>query len=301
MQSAAETMLLCTAGGVLSLGVAIAGIRLLTTLGTGQLPLGSRIAVDGRIAGAALASSIVLGGLIAAAAAWFHLRDDPTGALHAESRGGTAGPRTQQARDGFVIAQIALAFVLLSGAVLLTLSFQRAMQRSPGFRADHVLTAHITLPAASYRSAAARLGFADRAVELLARQPGVSAAAAASNVPLSSRRIKSAVTVIGHVSAPGESPQGYFAYGVDGDYFGALGIPLREGRYLTAADSRRADRTCVIDEEFARRYWPGGGAIGRQLFEGSGSEGAAHACTVVGVVGPVNQIAVTDQNPEGAV
>ena len=63
---------------------------------------------------------------------------------------------------------------------------------------------------------------------------------------------------------PGQSVQGHYSYGVAGDYFAALGIPLREGRFLTSADSHRAERVCVVDEDFARRYWPDGGAVGQK-------------------------------------
>ena len=298
---AVETVLLSALGGLFGILIGAAGIRLLATLGTDQLPLGSQIAIDGRLAVAAMLGATALGLVLAAPVAWFHLRGRPGDALHAESRGGTSGPAAARVRHAFVVAQIALAFVLLAGASLLALSFQRAMETSPGFRADHVLSAHVALPSKAYRTAASLVEFADRLIDVTARQPGVSAVGAVSNLPLSGSRIKSAVTVIGHVPAPGESLQGHFAYSVDGDYFRALGIPLREGRYLTAADSHRGDRTCVVDEDFARRYWPRASAIGRQLFEGSDPAAAARACTVVGVVGAVKQIAVTDEDAQGAV
>lgn len=85
-----------------------------------------------------------------------------------------------------------------------------------------------------------------------------------------------------------------------GDGFAALGIPLREGRLLTAADSRRPERVCVVDEDFVRHYWPQGGAIGQRLFDG-GEEGSdAEAYTIVGVVAAVKQAGLTDEG-QGAV
>ena len=79
----------------------------------------------------------------------------------------------------------------------------------------------------------------------------------ATNVPLSGISNKSAATVEGlRRSGPGSRCTGHYSYSVGGDYFAALGFSLREGRFLTAADSRRAERVCVVDEDFARRYWP---------------------------------------------
>src|SRR3984893_4962696 len=93
---------------------------------------------------------------------------------------------------------------------------------------------------------------------------------------------------------------GLFAYQVTGDYFTALGIPLREGRFLTAADSHRADRVCVVDEDFARRYWPNGGALGQRVFQGNDSD-EAKLFTIVGVVGAVKQAELTEPQGQGAV
>jgi hypothetical protein len=88
---------------------------------------------------------------------------------------------------------------------------------------------------------------------------------------------------------------------VDGDYFPAMGFTLKEGRFLTADDSRRTERVCVVDEDFARYYWPHGSAIGGRLFEGPEETKDADAFTVVGVVGAVKQAGLTDQAAQGAI
>jgi ABC-type antimicrobial peptide transport system permease subunit len=107
--------------------------------------------------------------------------------------------------------------------------------------------------------------------------------------------------VKGHVLRPGESARGHYAYGVDGDYFAAMGFSLREGRFLTAADSRRPERVCVVDEDFARYYWPNQSALGQLLFEGSSTANDSQAFRVVGVVGAVKQAGLTDDVAQGAV
>jgi len=290
-----ETVLLTFVGGLLGLVVGTWGIRLLEVLGVDRLPLGAHIAFDGWLALIGLAGAGVLGIGIAVPIAWFNLNTHLANALQSESRTGTVSRAAQRLRHGFIVAQIALAFVLLAGAALLGLSLKKVMAVSPGFRADHVLTGEVTVPF-SYNARP----FLDRLLEAIGQQPGVGAAGAITNVPLSGESGKSAVTPKGYVPPAGQSLQGHYSYQVTGDYFTALGIPLREGRFLTSADSHRADRVCVVDEDFARRYWPHGGALGQRVFQGSDSDDAK-LFTIVGVVGAVKQAELTEPQGQGAV
>jgi predicted permease len=294
-----ETLLLTALGGWLGLVVGAAGVRLLDVLGADRLPLGARIAFDGRLAATGLAGAVVLGVVIAVPIAWFNLRSHLEHALRSESRTGTVSRAAQRLRQGFIVAQIALAFVLLAGAALLGLSLKNVMAVSPGFRADHVLIGQFTLPYGRF-SGDQRVAVLDRLLEAIGQQPGVAAAGTITNVPLSGDDGKTAITPKGYVPQPGESPQGHYFYGVTGDYFSALGIPLREGRFLTSADSHRPERVCVVDEDFARRYWPKGGALGQRVFQGTESEDA-QLFTVVGVVGAVKQAELTEPQGQGAV
>jgi ABC-type antimicrobial peptide transport system permease subunit len=193
------------------------------------------------------------------------------------------------------------AFVLLSGAGLLSLSLKRAMAVSPGFRSEHVLSGQISLPSKTYATTPARLGFVERLMEEVRHQPGVTAAGVITNIPLSRSNGKTAITPKGYAPRPGESVRGHYFYGVAGDYFAALSIPLREGRFLDSADLRRTERVCVVDEDFARRYWPQGGALGQQVFLSSKQEADSEAITIVGVVGAVKQAALTEDQASGAV
>jgi predicted permease len=296
-----ETLLLAALGGSLGLVVGASGIRLLAFLGADRLPLAARIALDGRLAAAGLAGALVLGVLIAAPIAWFNLRSHLESALRSESRSGTVGRTAQRLRQGFVVAQIAVAFVLIAGAALLGLSLKNVMAISPGFRADHVLIGQFTLPYGRFPSGSPqRIAVLDRLLEMLRRQPGVAAAGTITNIPLSGDGGKFAITPKGYVPQPGESPHRHYFYGITGDYFSALGIPLREGRFLTSADSHRAERVCVVDEEFARRYWPSGGAVGQRVSQGRDSDSSL-LFTVVGIVGAVKQAELTEPRGQGAV
>ncbi len=286
-----ETVLLTFVGGLLGMAVGAWGIRLLEVLGADRLPLGAHIAFDGWLALIGLAGAVVLGIGIAVPIAWFNLSSHLAHALQSESRTGTVSRAAQRLRHGFIVAQIALAFVLLAGAALLGLSLKKVMAVSPGFRADHVLTGEVTVPF-SYNVRP----FLDRLLEAIGQQPGIVAAGAITNVPLSGDNGKAAVTPKGYVPPAGESLQAHYSNQVTGDYFVALGIPLREGRFLTSDDFHRADRVCVVDEDFAGRYWPNGSALGQRVFQGSDSDDAK-LFTIVGVVGAVKQAELTE--PQG--
>ena len=302
-----ETVLLTLVGGLLGLMMGAWGIRLLEVLGADRLPLGARIAFDDWLALIGLVSAVVLGVVIAVPIAWFNLSSHLANALQSESRTGTVSRAAQRLRHGFIVAQIALAFVLLAGAALLGLSLKKVMAVSPGFRADHVLTGQFTLPW-NYDSASERAAVPERLLELIGQQPGVAAAGTITNMPLSGDNGKTAITPKGYVPPSGQSLHGHYSYGVTGDYFSAIGIPLHEGRFLTSADSHRSDRVCVVDEDFARRYWPQGGALGQQVFHGNivftgkGSDvDNANLFTIVGVVGTVKQAELTEPQGQGAV
>ena len=280
------------------------GLRLLEVLGADRLPLGAHISFDGSLAAIGLLGAVVLGIVIAVPIAWFNLGSHLANALQSESRTGTISRATQRLRHGFIVAQIALAFVLLAGAALLGLSLKKVMAVSPGFRADHVLTGECTI---SWQLEPDRVGIVDRLLESIRQQPGIAAAGTITNIPLSGDNGKTAVKPKDYVPPPGQSLHGHYSYGVNGDYFSALGIPLREGRFLTSADSHRSERVCVVDEDFARRYWPKGGALGQQVFHpgvtytGKSEVEEGNLFTIVGVVGAVKQAELTEAQGQGAV
>src|SRR5438552_11760282 len=292
-----ETLLLTSVGGVLGLIIGAWGIRVLEVLGADRLPLGAHIAFDGWLALIGVAGAVVLGIGIAMPIAWFNLGSHLANALQSESRTGTINRATQRLRHSFIVAQIALAFVLLAGAALLGLSLKKVMAVSPGFRADQILTGECTI---SWQLEPDRVGIVDRLLESIRQQPGIAAAGTITNIPLSGDNGKTAITPKGYVAPPGQSLHGHYSLGVTGDYFSALGIPLREGRFLTSADSHRSERFCVVDEDFARRYWPKGDALGQRVFQGSDSD-ESKLFTIVGIVAAVKQAELTEPQGQGAV
>ena len=248
---AVETTLLTLLGALLGLFTGAAGIRFLQVFGADRLPLGSTVALDPRIEAAAIAAAVCLGILLSVPIAWFSLRAQRTRSAHAESRGGTSSRAAQRLRHAFIVVQMALSLVLLTGAGLLVQSLERALATPTGFRQDHVLTGEISAPWSKYHDWPARLNLNENLLRRISTEPGVLAVGLVNNVPLSGNSGKSAAAIKGRVRRPGESARGHYAYGVDGDYFTAMGFTLREGRFLTGDDSRRNDRVCVVDENFA--------------------------------------------------
>ena len=293
---ATETTLLTLFGGLAGVAVGAAGIRLLTALGSSRLPLGAQLSFDVRVATAAVAASIATGLAMALPIAWYSLRSHSSDDLHAHSR------RTaQRLRHGFLVAQIALSFVLLAGAGLLAASLMNLTRVPPGFQPAHVLSGQVSLPWDRYGGSKPRLVFIDRLMDALHGQPGVVAAGIATNIPLSGNSNRSATTVKGYALPPGTSVRANYAYAVAGEYFAVMGLPVLAGRPLLPDDARMGRHVCVVDEDFARRYWPKGNEIGGQLFLGSEVGPDSEAFTVVGVVGAVKQAGLSEQDALGAV
>jgi predicted permease len=302
-QVVTETVLLTLIGGLCGLVVGSASIRLLTVLGADQLPLGANIAFDWQLALIALLGSVSLGVLIALPIAWFNLHGHLASALQSESRSGTTSRSAQRLRHGFIVAQITLAFILLSGAGLLGLSLKHAMAVSPGFRSDHILTGQFSLPWSSYHDDPSFLRFFDALLETASHQPGVSAVGLITDLPFKGGGKPSVNVIIpaGYAPKPGASVIAHPTFGVVGNYFAAMGVPLREGRYLESADSRRTERICVVDEDFTRRYWPQSSAIGQRIYLGPRKPDDSNEFTIVGVVGSVKQTDLTESKATGTV
>lgn len=299
-QILAETLALASLGGLLGLGLGWAGIRGLAVLGADELPHTGTLSLDFTVAGIGLLATLVVGVLIALPVIWHHRGDHLAASLSVESRGGTTSRATHRLRHGLIIAQFALAFILLAGAGLLGLSFTRVLSVAPGFQPEHVLTAAIPLPRSNYKEDAQRIAFLQRLQTELTALPGVNQVAFGTALPFSGSTSINAVAIEGRALAPGESLQTHHMSGVSGDFFPALGIPLRSGRFLTANDSAREDHVCVIDEIMAKRYWPDGNALGARIYNGP-ADPKETPFTVVGVVGSVKQNDLADPRPLGAI
>ena len=295
-----ETVLLGLGGGVLGLLFGAFGIDLLSRMGADRLPLGGAIEFDGRIAVISLLASLAVGVLLALPVVLFNLHSQLAPVLHSESRSGTVSRAAQRLRHGFIVAQISLAFILLTGAGLLGVSLQKLLSSSPGFQPDHVLTGAISLPWKTYPEPPVRQAFLERLYAALRTQPGVTAVGFTSSLPFNGNLNNNAVVAEGVPLAPGESIRTHYTSFALGDYWQVLHIPLVEGRLLEEADNHRKQKVCVVDVSVARRYWPNGSALGHRLASDV-KVTEENATTIVGVVGTVKQTDLADTNALGAI
>jgi predicted permease len=283
-----ETIMLACIGGILGLGVGAIGISLLYVLGTAQLPLGEQIAFSYRVATTAIFGSILVGIAFALPVTGFHLRKHLAPALHSEGRSGTVSRAAQRLRHGFIVAQTTLAFLLLTGAGLLGVSLKHVLEVSPGFQPEQVLTGRIGLPPNGYGEESDRLAFVERLLGELRALPGVTSAGVSTVVPFTGQDNSQAIVAEGVELQPGDSLRAHYHCAISGDFFRALGIPLRKGRMLEEADNYRDERVCVVDEVFAQRYWPNIDAIGYRLTKGPVYD-ETKAFRIVGIVGQIKQ------------
>ena len=221
----------------------------------------------------------------------------------------TTGAHRHRLLGALVVAQFALALMLSVGAGLLARSFIRLLSANPGFRAEQVVTASVRLPSGRYVNGQQVKAFYHQAVEAMRTLPGVTAAAATTDRPLNIQERRTFTPDATAVRIPTMN-RVIAASWATGNYFQALGIPLRAGRFLTDEDGLAQARVVVISEMLARTMWPNQDPVGRQIKWGI-DESRAPWMTIVGVVGDVNQSALgtdivpqtyepTDQQANGA-
>jgi predicted permease len=297
-----ETTVIALGGGLLGLLLAAFGIRLFGTLGTNQLPLGSSIQLDARVAAVSIAAALVAGVLLSGPIIWLTGHMGLAHGLQSEGRGGTSGRAAQRLRHGFIVAQVALAFVLLAGAGLLGLSLKRVLDTPRGFRTDSILTGQIALPWKNYKDEASRLAFVERLLPAIRALPGAAQVAINTGLPFAGNVNDSAVVIEGLASKPGDvkGVRAHYIPIVSGDYWSMMGIPLIRGRLLEDADNHRPLRVCVVDRSFAERYWPGGSPLGHRI-DVNPIFGKDTCETIVGEVASAKQNDLSEDNDHGTV
>jgi len=280
-----ESLLLAALGGACGMAVAQFGVRAFVALSPPELPRLGAIGLDGAVFAFGVGLTTLIGlvvGLIPALPASRH-------ALHAgllQSSRRTAGGH-QLTRRTLVVAEVALALVLLVSAGLLLRSLQLLFAVAPGFDASHLLAMQVQTSGHRFDDDGTAYRFFADALEAVRRVPGVAAAGFTSQLPLSGDQF--GIYGLHFESNPNDHPQGdepSFRYAVTPGYVEAMGIPLRRGRLLDARDARGAPLAVLISESLARRKFPGQDPIGRRVHFGPPSLPWA---TIVGEVGDVRQ------------
>ena len=294
-QSLAESLVLASGGAIAGLGVAYAGLKGLLALAPEGLPVAVSVRMDGAVLAFTALAAIAAGILFGVAPAWQISRLDRYELLKEGGRANTGGLGRQRLRAGLVVAEVALALVLLVGAGLFLRSLAALEDVNPGFQSNGVITAAVSLPRTRYADGARRVAFFRAVIGNLSAQPGVISAAAGVPVPFSGNGGSASFDIEGRPSPPGDpGPHGDIGF-VSPDFFSALRIPIRKGRVFTDLDRQDTEPVALVDETLARQYWPDQDPIGQHLRRGR----LAPWATIVGVVGHVKNADLGGEDVKG--
>jgi putative ABC transport system permease protein len=285
-QLLAESLLVAGLSGGLGLALAGLTLRLLSQLLPRILPRINPIrALDAQALFFTLAVALLTGILFGLAPALQLSKTDLQGILRQEGRGITGGKQRNMTRSLLVVAQIALSMTLVIAAGLLMRSFVSLENVSLGFNPYRVLLMNVALPPSRYSSTAQIAGFFDRVLEQVGALPGVRAAAVSSALPLNPTRYLSMLPE-GQPDVPIPQRPSPSVQAISPTFFETMGIPLLRGRLFTANDKEDSPPVGIVNEVFARRFWPNESAIGKHVLLTS----ALHPVEIVGVTGDVKNI-----------
>lgn len=287
-QTLIETLTLSIAGGLLGLALTAIALRVGVSMLPETLPRVSSIGIDWAVVSFAMLAGIVTGllcGLVPALAA---ARTSVNETLKEGGRTGSAGGASARLRSILVVAEVAVALVLLIASGLLLRSFEKLREVDLGFRTDHMLTAYYGLPQKQYATQAAIDNFNVQLLRRLRALPGVKAVGFTSSLPAAGNSSNSAFTVDGYVAPKGEALSLAWPSQVLGDYFTAAGIPLLRGRTFTDADNPRSPLVAIVNKQLADHFWPGQDPIGKRIRWGM-QETPTPWMTVVGEIGNIRQ------------
>ena len=281
-----ESILLSLLGGAAGSILSIASVRLLRN----TLPTDvqwfcdvSNLKVNGAAFAFAVLLAIVSGVLSGLAPAWKYSKANPTRALATESHR-IAGSSNHRWHSAFVTTEIALALVLLIGAMLMVKGFATLVTGQRGLEPESLLTFHVDLPQS--RPPQQVRAFQDNLLSQLSKLQGIRSVALASGIPYSSYEDSTALTLEENAATPRDQAPAAMAESVSPDYFRTLHIPLREGRWFDVGDTPDTLHVAVVSESMVQRLWSGQSAIGKRL-KSEDFDNVAPWLTVVGVVGDI--------------
>lgn len=260
-----ESLILSLSGGLLGIGLAALALDVGKNRLPETLPLINEITLNWPVAGFALLLALLTGLFCGLAPGFAALRTNVNASMKGGGRIGSGGSHARL-RSTLVVAEIAIALVLLCASGLLLRSFSEMSAVDLGFRPDHVTIAAYALPRQSYSTQAYVDSFNNRLLEQLRQLPGVESVGLTSTLPTSGGFF-SVFMVDGYVDPRG--PDRFETNAspslVIGDYFKAMGIPLIRGRYFTESDNANNQLVVIVNREFARHYWPHEDPIGRRI------------------------------------
>jgi predicted permease len=272
-QYLSESILLALGGGALGLLLASLGVQALLGLVPADIPKALDIGIDGSVVAFTVVVSVLGGLLFGLLPALGYGRGTVGEVLREGGRSSTAGKQRHRLRSGLVVAQVALALVLLVGSGLMLRSLVALRDVDLGFEPEQLLTFHYVLPESRYEAGEPILAFHRRLEEALEAMPNVVSAGIIDGLPLTGAKSASPTEPVDHPVGPGELAPLVEVRSVTPDYFETMAIDLSAGRPLEWTDRRDGFRGVVVSEALAQAFWPGEDAIGKQLRgQGEGSE-----------------------------
>lgn len=292
-----ESLLLSCIGGAAGLLLAMWGMDLLVAAIPADIPRTGEIGMDKYVLIFTLGLTVLTGIIFGLVPALQASRTNLDETLKDATRGMSGGLQRNRMRSVLVVSEIALSLVLLVGAGLLFQSFRRLLEVSPGFEADKVLTADVSLSDAKYPEKEQRAAFYHEALERIAAIPGVQSVGVVYPLPLGGSFEAYTFDIGGRPPfPPGQQPVSDRRV-ISPGYFQAMSIPVVKGRAFSEQDKTNAPSVTIINETFARRYFPGEDAVGKSIITGEGKTGIPRE--IVGVVGDVRHAGLdTETTPE---
>ena len=290
----AEALVIAAIGCVVGVSLSAVALPALLHLAPPSIPRLEQVRLDAVVilfaVGAALVSSLFFG----VTPAFRYTRASALGSLRQGGRAGTDGPSRHRGRYLLVVGQTAAALVLLVGACLLVRSFSRLMGAELGFVPRDVLTFRVALPPTIYPKPADLSRFGHELVDRLSQLPMVTAAGAASEVPIAQFPSGTTFEIRGHAVDPGRLPPILWYQTVTPGFFKTMGVALRRGRDFDSTERRDGVRSVIVNQALVDQFWPHEDPIGKQLRPG-GQEGDRPWFTVVGVVATMRQGELREQ------
>ncbi|UCD24016.1 MAG: ABC transporter permease [Gemmatimonadota bacterium] len=281
-QYLSEAVLLAGVGGILGLVLARAGVTALVRAAPGNLPRINEVGIDGSALIFTFGATVVSALLFGMAPALKRVSPALLGSLIQSGARTSAGRERQLMRNALVVAQTALALVLLIGSGLLVRSFWEIRNVNPGFDARDVVTFRLTLPGVEYTEPAAVGGFHQQLLERIAGLPGVESVGATEQLPLSDSKSGTAFEIEDQQLAESELPPIFWYTATAPGYFETMRIPILAGRSFDRSDHETELQTVIVSAPLAQQVWPGEDAVGKRIRFASDS---AQWMTVVGVAG----------------
>jgi predicted permease len=287
-QAMLESLLLSVSGGLVGLVLAAVALRVSVNLLPESLPRISEIGLNWVVVGFALLLAVVTGLICGLAPAFAALRTSVNDTLKEGGRSGSVGGGHARLRSALVVAEIAVALILLTASGLLLRSFEKMRAVDLGFRPEHITTAAYGLPQKQYATQPEVDAFNKDLLLRLGQLPGAQSAGFTSFLPASGNNNNNAFVPEGYVPPKGANMSLATNSVVMGDYFRAMGIPLLRGRFFTEADKADTQLVAIINRKLAEHYWPNQDPVGKRLRIGT-QEMQTPWMTIVGEVADVKQ------------